>query len=79
MEAVEAANFRGSKVEAGSGKRVPLPLSPFISNVTNLNVVQFFCDTTKSECSIDNHLQKSFLKVVVHLDPEQPPCLSTQR
>ena len=28
-EAVEAANFR----ESGSGKRIPLPLWPFISNV----------------------------------------------
>ena len=28
--------------EAGSSKRVPLPFWPFISNVKNLNVVQFF-------------------------------------
>ena len=48
----------GVEAEAGSGKRVPLPLWPFISNVKNLNVVQFFVKyTTKSECFINRHLQ----------------------
>ena len=46
------------EAEAGSGKRVPLPLLllQFISNVKNLNVVQFFVKyTTKSKCFIDHH------------------------
>ena len=47
-----------SDAEAGSGKRVLLPLWPFISNFKNLNVVQFFVKyTTKSECFINRHLQ----------------------
>ena len=56
-EAVEAANFRGS------GKRIPLPFKPFMSNVKNLNVVQVFVKyTTKSECFIDHHLQRNIFK-----------------
>ena len=43
---------------AGSGKKVPLllPLWAFISNVENLNVVQFFVNhMPKSYCSINQH------------------------
>ena len=38
------------EAEAGSGKKVPLPLWSFTSNVKNLNVVQIFVKYTKSEC-----------------------------
>ena len=36
-------------VKAGSGERVPLPLWPLLSNVENLNVVQFF---VKAEAAV---------------------------
>ena len=43
---------------------------PFILNVKNLNVVQFFVKyTMKSECFSDHHLQEKFFKgLVVQLD-----------
>ena len=61
---VEAAKRQiFEEAEAGSGKRVPLPLWPFISNVKSLNEVQFFVKyTTKSECFIDHHLQRNIFK-----------------
>ena len=62
-EAVEAQIFVEAK--AGSGKKVPLPLplKPFISNVNDMNVVQFVVKfATKSECFIDHHLQRYIFK-----------------
>ena len=70
------ANFRGS----GSGESVPFPLWPFISNVKNLNVVQFFVKyTTKSECFIDHHLQRNISKACGLLRSRPAPPLSTLR
>ena len=51
-------NFRGS----GKGKKVPFPLWPIISNVENLNTVQFFVKyLTQSYCSINQHLQRNLV------------------
>ena len=64
--------------EAGSGKRIPLPLWPFISNFKNLNVVEFFVKyTTKSKCFIDHHLQRNILKICGSLRPGTASPLST--
>ena len=80
-EAVEAANFFGSgrwkrTLEAVKRYRFRFqrPFWPFISNVKNLNVVQFFVKyATKRKCFIDYHLQRSiFKRLAVHLDPGQP-------
>ena len=57
--------FVEAEAAAGSGKRVPLllPLWAFISNVKNLNVVQFFVKyLTKTKCLIDHHLQRNIFK-----------------
>ena len=52
----EGGNFRGS----GKGKRVRFPLWSFITNVENLNAVQFFVKLlTKSYCSINQPLQQN--------------------
>ena len=49
--------------EAGNGKRVALPLWPFILNVKNLGVVQFFVKyMTRSESLTAHHLQRNILK-----------------
>ena len=55
----EVANF------CGSGKMIPLPLPlwSFISNVKDLNVVQFFVKfAIKGECFMDHHLQRTIFK-----------------
>ena len=65
-----------TEAEAESGKRVPLPLPlwPFISNLKNLNVEQFFVKyTTKSECFINHHLQRNIFKVCSSFRPGAAP------
>ena len=55
--ATKQSGVPNKDAEAGSGKRVPLPLLPFISNAKNMNVVQFFAKCmTKSECLLDHYI-----------------------
>ena len=73
---METANFLGT----GSGKRVPLPLGPFISKVENLNVVQFFFKyLTNSKGFIDHHLQSNIFKGLWFTWIRAAPPLTTQR
>ena len=64
-EAVKAGNF------CRSSKRAPLP--PFLSNVENLNAMQFFVKyIINSYCLINQHLQRNLFKVVVHYQGQSP-------
>ena len=63
----EAANF------CGSGKKVPLPIGPFKSNIKSLNVVQFFAkNRIKLFVQETNICKETFLKVCGLLDYGPP-------
>ena len=74
--------FVKAEEEAGRGKRVPLllPLWPFLSNIENLNVVQFFVKyMTKTYCSTNQHLQRNLFKSLWFTIRANPPTLSIQK